>query len=140
MSGQTATLVVVNRQLKWGEVKRWLFAWSARHELDASVAYKLDLVLSELLANVIQHAYCDAAEHAIRLALTAHPATLTLEIIDDGRAFDPLAAPLMPLCADLDQAPVGGRGLRLVRQMIRGGEYARSNDQNRLRVSLSRDA
>ena len=98
--------------------------------------YAAALALEELLSNVIRHGYGDGARHEISVRLRAEPGGVELELVDDGREFDPSSAPEVDLAAPLEDRSVGGLGIHLVRRMARDIRYERTDGRNRLRVSL----
>jgi serine/threonine-protein kinase RsbW len=110
----------------------------AARGLSPRAVYRADLVLEEIVTNIIRHGYDDTGPHTIAVAVALQTDTLTLTFEDDGRAFDPLAAPEPELPDAPDAIPTGGRGLRLVRAMIRDGEYLRRDGRNRLTVHIAR--
>ena len=109
-------------------------AWLELRPVSAKRKYAIRLALDELLSNVIKYAYDDEGVHsiAVRLELDA-PATLTID--DDGRAFDPLAdAPPPVLAGPVEDRPIGGLGLHILKQMGLRLSYRRENNHNILRV------
>ena len=98
--------------------------------------YAVRLALDELLSNVIRYAYDDGAVHRIGLKLgTDTPFFLVIE--DDGKPFDPLAdAPPPVLAGPVEDRPVGGLGLHILKQMGLRLAYRRENGRNLLRVEF----
>jgi phosphoserine phosphatase RsbU/P len=92
------------------------------------------LVLEELLTNTIKYGYDDAAEHRIQVVLgLGPPATLCIE--DDGHAFDPVAGmPTLDPTGSVEDRPIGGLGLHLVRSQTASLRYRRSEGRNRLEI------
>ena len=99
-------------------------------------AYAVRLALDELLSNVIRYAYDDAAVHRIGLKLeTGVPFALTIE--DDGKPFDPLAdAPPPVLDGPVEDRPIGGLGLHILKKMGLRLAYRREAGRNVLRVEF----
>ena len=98
--------------------------------------YAVRLALDELLSNVIRYAYDDAAGHRIGIQLeTATPFHLT--IADDGKPFDPLAdAPPPVLDGPVEDRPVGGLGLHILKKMGLQLAYRREAGRNVVRVDF----
>ena len=98
--------------------------------------YAVRLALDELLSNVIRYAYDDAAVHRIGLKLeTGVPFALTIE--DDGKPFDPLAdAPPPVLDGPVEDRPIGGLGLHILKKMGLRLAYRREAGRNVLRVEF----
>ena len=94
--------------------------------------FRVNLVLEELGLNIINHGH-DEGLHEIEIALNSEAEALTIEITDDGKPFDPLNdAPLPNLTASLEDRPVGGLGIHLVRTMMDELHYRREGGRNHL--------
>ena len=114
-------------------------------EVDAQLAplpvspkrkYAVRLALDELLSNVIRYGYDDQAVHRIDLKLeTGNPFSLTIE--DDGKPFDPLTdAPPPVLAGPVEDRPIGGLGLHILKKMGLRLAYRRTAGRNVLRVEF----
>ena len=101
--------------------------------------YAVRLALDELLSNVIRYAYDDGGAHRIGLKLEPDvPFFLTIE--DDGKPFDPLAdAPPPVLDGPVEDRPIGGLGLHLLKQMGLQLAYRREAGRNLVRVDFPED-
>ena len=104
--------------------------------VSAKRKYAVRLALDELLSNVIRYAYDDDARHRIDLKLeTGVPFALTIE--DDGKPFDPLAdAPPPVLDGPVEDRPIGGLGLHILKKMGLRLAYRRDAGHNVLRVEF----
>ena len=94
------------------------------------LVYATQLAIEEVLSNVIRHAFCDGARHEIALALSVGQAGVELEVVDDGRAFDPTAAPEAERHVTLARRQPGGFGIHLVRGFAREMRYQRLGGLN----------
>jgi anti-sigma regulatory factor (Ser/Thr protein kinase) len=113
-------------------VSQRLKEFAAHQHLDPQVLGDLDLALEEVLANIISYGYADDREHQITVSLEARTGEIRVHVEDDGRPFDPLEAPEPDTTRPLDERPVGGLGIHLVRQLMDGLEYRRQGDRNHL--------
>ena len=134
MSGENGslTLMLVNQPR---EIERACTAaeeFAAAQGLSSEVGYALALTLDEAVANVIRHGYEDADEHVIRVRLWLDQDLLSVQVADDGVAFNPLRAPAPNLDLPIEQRPVGGLGIHIMRTMMDDLEYTRVNGQNLL--------
>lgn len=94
------------------------------------LVFKVNLVLEELGVNVVNYSG-DASEIAVSLASDEH--AVSVEIVDDGPPFNPLADAAEPdLDAPLEDRPIGGLGIHLVREMMDELHYSREEGKNRL--------
>ncbi len=111
-------------------------AFGEEHDLPAKLVFQLNLTLEELVTNVICHGYDDDGVHAIHVRLALADGMITAEVEDDGRPFDPFADAAPPdLEQDLDDRPIGGLGVHLVRSFMDEVSYRREGDRNRVRLS-----
>ena len=102
----------------------------AHHRLNEEDESTLYLLLEELILNVISYAYDDDDAHEIVVRLAVDGCDLHVEIEDDGRPFDPTVAPPPDLAAPLQQRPVGGLGIHLVRSLVDDVTYRRDGGKN----------
>jgi len=98
----------------------------------------VELVIEELFMNVANHAYPSSAKGCVDITWSVpKPGLLTIEITDQGTGFDPLSKEAPGLADSLDDRPIGGLGIFLVRQMTTSLEYRRDGGRNRLRFEIS---
>jgi anti-sigma regulatory factor (Ser/Thr protein kinase) len=101
-----------------------------REDWPPALAFKINLVLEELAINVMNHGH-DEGLHDIEIALSSDADTLTIEIADDGRPFDPLHdAPTANTAVALEDRQIGGLGIHLVRSMMDELHYRREQGRN----------
>ena len=89
-----------------------------------------DLVLSvnEAVTNVLLHGYSDQPG-LIELSVEANGSDLTIRLSDGGPLFDPTTAPTPDLRLPLDQRPLGGLGVHMMRQLTDELAYSVTGDQ-----------
>ena len=98
----------------------------------------IDLVCDELITNTIKYGYADTAEHQIAVNLSVRPDEIVIELEDDGQPFNPLnnAAPNTTLA--LQDRPIGGLGIHLLREMMDRCEYRHTGGKNCVTFQKSR--
>ena len=104
----------------------------ARHGLADLDANAIHVVLDEVLSNSIRHGLGGAASHAIAVTLELSGGQITVEVEDDGVAYDPTQAPAPVLTGTLDERRDGGLGVAYVRALTDSIEYRRIDGRNRL--------
>ena len=104
--------------------------FGAEERLSDDEIMSINLVLDEVVTNTIEYGYDEPGRHEIKVTLAVEGGTLTIEIEDDGRPFDPLSAPPPDLTLSIDKRPVGGLGIHLVRSVMDSVEYQRRGDRN----------
>lgn len=97
--------------------------------LPEATILELRLVAEELLTNLAKYGHDDGAAHWARVGLTLVAGDVILELTDDGRPFDPLAAQ-PPEFSQAGERPIGGLGVHLVRSLVDAAEYVRRGSQN----------
>ena len=103
-----------------------------REDWPPKLLFRVNLVLEEFGLNVMTHGQ-RAGARKLEVIVTSAADTITIEIVDDGPRFDPLEdAPLPDLEASLDERPVGGLGIHLVRTMMEEVSYRYDGGKNRL--------
>jgi anti-sigma regulatory factor (Ser/Thr protein kinase) len=117
----------------------WIEACCSECAVDGDTPVKLALALEEAVANLINHAFADQpAPHRIAIELTIEPDRVSALVIDNGRPFDPTAAPEPDRSSPLETRDVGGLGIHLIRQTMDRVDYRRTGDENRLRLEKAR--
>jgi serine/threonine-protein kinase RsbW len=89
--------------------------------LQAGLATKacadLHVALEEHLTNVINHGYSPGQSGQIAVRLSSSPEALRVEIEDDASPFNPLLAPSVNVNQPLEERPIGGLGIHMIRQL-----------------------
>jgi anti-sigma regulatory factor (Ser/Thr protein kinase) len=128
-------IVLTNRPDQQKRLLQALKGFAAEHRLPVKVLQAADLALEEHLTNVLKYAYSDDALHEIRVRLSCDEQALHVEVEDDGRAFNPLEVPPAETSVPLEQRPVGGLGIHLMRKLMDALDYSREGDRNILRMA-----
>jgi serine/threonine-protein kinase RsbW len=96
---------------------------------------RLLVILEELFTNVVAHGYgVRFAMGNIGVALGWKPGQLTIDFVDDGPPFDPLAHSAPDLDAPAEQRPIGGLGIAIVRALVDRARYWREGHCNHLHL------
>jgi sigma-B regulation protein RsbU (phosphoserine phosphatase) len=107
-----------------------------RHHIDAEALHHLKVALDEILTNIISYGYADDGEHSIITRLSLEQGQLTVQVEDDGKPFNPLDVPEPDTNQSLEERPIGGLGIYLMRKLMDEVEYRRQNDKNILVIKL----
>jgi len=90
----------------------------------------LDLVLEELLVNVARYAYQPESGDVEVAYAVDEPGTLLVEITDKGHSFNPLENGEPDLTRTIEDRPIGGLGIFLVRRLVDSIAYRRQQGRN----------
>ena len=92
------------------------------------------LAIDEVVSNCVKYGYDDSAEHYIEIELLIAGERLSIAITDDGHFFNPLEHPEPDMSLPVEERPIGGLGIHLLRKMADHIEYERTSERNRLRI------
>lgn len=140
-----ATLVVTaaNRMDELGRLAAEIERFAEDNELPPRAAMHLDMSVEEIVSNVIKYGFeaGDIREDAIELSLSLTGDRLSIRIADTGGAFDPLAdAPVPDIDAAVEDRPIGGLGVHIVKTVMVELRYTRDGDRNVLDMVLELSA
>ena len=111
-----------------GEVEEWL----AGADVPFSGIYLANLTVEELVTNCIKYGYAmvDTTDKGIDVAISIVAGELRIVLSDDAAQFDPLAQAAPDLSLPIEERPIGGLGIHMLRQMSTGFAYAFINGRN----------
>ena len=97
--------------------------------------FKLHLILEELGLNAMTY----GGASSVRIIISEEADMVTIEISDDGGAFNPLNdAPQPDVNAALEDRSIGGLGIHLVRTLTNDLSYRREGGRNHLTLVTRR--
>jgi len=121
---------IKNKQDEIADLSKKIDEFCTIHKIPKQVVFQLDLSLDELLTNTISYGFKDLEEHEIIITLELLDGTLSIEIHDDGIPFNPLEQPEPDLSQNIEERPIGGLGIYLVRNMMDVIDYRREECYN----------
>jgi len=118
-------------------VDTWIEEVGNRWGLDERTAFGARLCVAEIATNVLEHGGGSSAQPAeIAVTLRRRGDGLDIGIADSGRPFDPRTKPDAALPETLEEAAIGGLGLRLVRAYASEIDYHHDGVRNHHRLHL----
>lgn len=122
-----------------GSVAAAVQAFSIDQDWPPDLLFRINLVLEELVLNIMDYGY-DDDQQEIEINLNSEPEAVTIDILDHGRAFDPLRdAPTPDINAPLEERSVGGLGVHLAKTMMDELTYHREDTRNHLQLVKRRE-
>jgi anti-sigma regulatory factor (Ser/Thr protein kinase) len=94
------------------------------------------LAIEEIFANIVHYGYEDKNEHFVEINIKIADDNLALEIIDDGKPFNPLEEPPPKTDTSFEEREVGGLGIHLVRNLMDELEYKQVKGKNVLTMKV----
>lgn len=98
--------------------------------IDPALAGSMNLAIEEAVVNVMNYAYPKGQTGNVVLEAYANEERLKFVITDSGTPFDPTAQAEPDVNADLDDRPIGGLGIFLVRNLMDSVNYERVGGEN----------
>lgn len=111
---------------------RQVEAFGARNKVPAATINQINLALDELLTNTISYGFDGPGSRRIKVTLRLDDGTIAMELLDDGRPFDPFARPDPDVTQPIESRPIGGLGVFFVRKLMDHVDYQHVNGQNRV--------
>lgn len=121
---------LVNRSTEIAHAQDQLEQFAAAHQFPERKLHEIQVAFEEHLTNIVRYGYDDDREHQIGIRFKFTPAALLIQVEDDGRPFNPLAHPTPNLSLPLDQRPIGGLGIHMMRKSLDDLDYRRENGRN----------
>jgi anti-sigma regulatory factor (Ser/Thr protein kinase) len=130
---QDAAIALRHDRADMERLANWIDRRVEALALSPAAANAVRLCLEEAVINVITHNDPPADPAAsIQVCLDRCDGRLTVRIEDRCAPFDPLAAPERAQPEGLEDAPIGGLGIKLMRSFASTLEYRREDGANRL--------
>jgi len=108
--------------------------WSSA-DLAPAQFTSFELALEEVFTNIVMHGSQPGRVPQVEVSLVLAGDGLTMTVEDDGPQFDPLSLPPPDITAGLEDRPVGGLGVFLIRQIMDAVSYQRIGTRNQLRIT-----
>ncbi|HTC62825.1 MAG TPA: ATP-binding protein [Candidatus Saccharimonadales bacterium] len=130
--GESLTLHVRNKGDAIAPANEAAETWLTMQEISPEATFFAGLTIEELVTNCIKYGYDDSGEHIIDIELSVANHTLTITVVDDGRAFDPLSVSPPDMSGAIEDRPIGGLGIHMLRELADNMAYERRDNTNRV--------
>ncbi len=107
------------------------------HKVPAPVQYKIKLILDEIFSNIVTYGYRPQdPPDTVLVELCIANGTFTAKVNDGGIPFNPLEYRPADTSLPLEERPIGGLGIHLVRNLAAELAYERKENRNVFCFSL----
>lgn len=134
-----ATYSIASRRADVGAFADVFETFCIDRGVQTAVMRAFQVAFDEWLTNIVDYAHAGREDANIDVALSVTPGELIAEIRDSGEPFDPLndsAAPSLDL--EIEDRPIGGLGVHLIRTLMDDLSYRREQGHNVLRLCKRR--
>lgn len=102
---------------------------------DSKLLTKFNLVVEEVFVNIVSYAYEDTdTNNTVTISINDNADKTIITFIDSGKHFNPLIKDDPDLSLDVDERPIGGLGIYLVKKMMDNVEYEYKDNKNILTI------
>jgi anti-sigma regulatory factor (Ser/Thr protein kinase) len=106
-----------------------------KHGVQTAVMRAFQVAFDEWLTNVVDYAHAGREDAGIEVALAVDGEQLVAEVGDLGEPFNPLTDSQEPsLDLEVEDRPIGGLGVHLIRTLMDEVSYRRDDGRNFLRM------
>jgi anti-anti-sigma factor len=100
------------------------------HAVPAAIRRSTSVALDELLNNTISYGFAGRERGEVTIEVELRADRLSVVLSDDGRPFNPFSAAAPDTARSVEERPIGGLGIHLVRRMMDEVSYHRRADRN----------
>jgi len=127
-----ATITLKNDVKDLGRLAEFFEQLGESWFLAPDIIMAVNLSLEEAVSNIIFYAWPDSKEHLIDLKIKYYEKALTIILSDDGKPFDPTKREEPDINLPIEERPIGGLGIHLIKRLMDGITYARKGNRNQL--------
>lgn len=103
---------------------------------DSGARQRVAIGCDEVFSNIMKYGFAGGDRRSIECEIRRDDDAIVLVIGDDGVPFNPLDHPTPDPTLPLDERPIGGLGVHLVRRLFDGMQYRRVGGRNVLTLRL----
>ena len=126
---------ITNKIENLEKVASFIEQFCIENNLSDNISFDLHLVEDELATNIINYAFDDDREHIIDISIELESGNVKMRIADDGKEFNILEAKEANVDLPLEERPIGGLGIFLVKQKMDFIDYKRKENKNILTLT-----
>lgn len=125
-------LIVKSQLGELARIEAFLGDLAVEWELPNPVVFSINLALEEAMSNIVNYGFDDDIMHDIEIRFVKSGDELNITIIDDGHEYDPTLRSDPDVTLPVDERPVGGLGIMLIKKLMDHVEYQRIENKNHL--------
>ncbi len=138
------TLIMLNTlELKalvenFSQLSDWWHNIAASWNLSNILINKIDVCLEEIYVNIASYAYGDK-KGIVEVSVDKNDSEVILKFADEGISYNPLQKEDPDITLPLEERPIGGLGIFMVKEICKDIEYKREDDKNILILKFDID-
>ncbi len=128
------TLKLNNKVSEITKLNAFVKSATATLNMESGLANKIKLAVEEAVTNIIDYAYQNGTEGNISVTIEADESRIRFILTDSGAEFDPTGVSKADTTLTVEERPIGGLGVFLVRNLMDSINYERVDGKNVLRM------
>ena len=128
------TLTLINKVSEITKLNAFVKSATASLNMETGLANQIKLAVEEAVTNIIDYAYPNDTEDNISVTIEADESRIRFILSDSGAEFDPTGVSKADTTLTVDERPIGGLGVFLVRNLMDSINYERIDGKNILRM------
>lgn len=126
----TLSVTLANQRSELTRLSDLVDGFAAVHHLLPDDVVTVHLVLDEMVSNIMRYGGDSGRPGVIGVLLTLDDRLLTIQLEDGGQPFNPLDYPAPDLDLPIEERPLGGLGIYIVRASVDEMAYRREGNRN----------
>ena len=128
------SLTITNRVSEITKINAFVQSATTMMHMENDLANKIKLAVEETVTNCIEYAYPSGTYGDVTVDIEADDSIIRFIITDSGVEFDPTGVSKADTTLTVDERPIGGLGVFLVRNLMDSINYERAGGKNVLRM------
>lgn len=121
------------------QVQRFVEEQVEQYNCPAKVKFQLAVAVEEIFVNIAHYAYHpqQVGTATIRCCVGGDPLQVTIQFLDNGKPFNPLAKEDADITLSAEERRIGGLGILMVKRSMDAVDYTYENGNNVLTIKKS---
>ena len=112
------------------QLNEFIDGFCEQRDIDNDITMSLNLAIEEAVVNVMNYAYPEGTVGYVDIDVEADDNYVTFVISDTGKPFNPTQKDEVNIALSVEERPIGGLGIHLVRQIMDSINYERTDGKN----------
>ena len=110
-----------------------------QYSCSPKVKFQLDVAVEEIFVNIAHYAYLpeQEGEATVRCCVGGSPLQVTIQFLDHGKPFNPLAKKDADITLSAEERDIGGLGILMVKKSMDAVDYSYEEGKNILTIKKS---
>ena len=122
----------------YAQLSEWWHGIAACWNLNDAIINKIDICIEEIYVNIASYAYGDRTGMT-NISADKKDDEVILKFEDSGVEYNPLQKEDPDITLSLEERPIGGLGIFMVKEISKDIEYKRENNKNILILKFGID-